>query len=153
MENILPRICYVLGGEENPLKIGEVFYFSGIKYVLNQSITGDVFPVTDGAPSAGEIYLLSRMINQPENIIRRPQFSEDEKALMRLYSGIGFNYIARDQNNTIAAYPNHPNHSDDEFSPLRNDDFWILPDKFLPQITWDNSPFDVAAYLESEEKI
>lgn len=150
----LPRICYILGGEDNPLTIGEHFALD-YDCVKNEFIyfidsKGNVC-VDNNSRYLGDDTLCD-IINHPEKIIRRPQFSKDEKALMRLYVDIGFKWFARDQTNEIVGYPRRPHKGDEAFEPEGNDKYSIIPENFLPQITWDNSPFNVAAYLESEDK-
>lgn len=146
-------ICYALGGKDNPLKIGEKFQLLG--YDSDQTLfiqpDGKLYiTLCKNGPAHVASDSLCDALNHPEKIIRRPQFSEDEKALMRLYMGIGFSWIARDQTNEIVAYPRQPRRGDDAFEPIGTDTYLNLPEKFLSQITWKNSPFDSAAYLESE---
>lgn len=145
----LPRICYILGGEKTPLKIGEEFLIDGISSPCKIKDDGHIYVNTIEDDMANQ-QLLEDIINGTRQIIRRPQFSDDEKALMRLNIGIGLKWYARDQDNEIVAYPRQPHRGDEAFEPEGNDEYLIIPSKFFAQITWENSPFDAAAYLESE---
>ena len=128
----LPRMCYVIGSEENPIKIGEEFEFDGGEYQMEK----------DGVACSGGVlwpapHKIFEMINHPEKIIRRPQFSDNEKALMRLYVNAGYPIFEPDSaENYIVAWDK------DEA------DGYGIPEGILSQIT---ERFDAAAYLESEE--
>ena len=139
----LPHICYVLGGEKTPLKIGERFRVKG--YGMECWINEEF--ILDADICAGNCILKSviyEAINHPEKIIRHPQFSEDEKALMRLYVKAGYPTFVRGEmrgeDNQLMVY-----------CKTDHEGFY-LPEKVLPQITIQNSPFDASAYLESEKK-
>jgi len=133
-----PRICSVLGGEENPLKVGEEFDVDGdaTGYHINEN------GVMTWGREIAEVWVLYDAINHPEKIIRRPQFSEDEKALMRLYVSAGYSTFVRGE----------VRGQDNQLMVSGKADYLLyLPEKVLPQITIQNSPFDAAAYLEREE--
>lgn len=142
----LPRICYILGGEKTPLGIKEIFEIESKKAFVDES--GTVW--ISGAEYCLGGFVLCDMINHPEKIIRRPQFSEDEKALMRLLVKNNLPWIARDDGSeSLFVYEKAPEKCGSCFS---NEDctYEAVPDALFPQITFENSPFDAAAYLESE---
>lgn len=146
----LPRICYVLGGEKTPLKIGEKFQIKGYEdsefwverdgLVRFLSLDNHTVTASDSVQNA---------INHPENIIRRPQFSEDEKALMRLLINAGFPWIIR-ADRWLYACQNEPSVDVPGFKA--NGESEPLPPELLSRIE-NLTPFDAAAYLESEESI
>lgn len=133
-EKLFP-IYYALGGKDNPLKDKEEFVWVDDTYRVN---LGHVEYKTAGGwhDMASQLYL-EQMINDPSKIIRRPQFSDDEKALMRLYVKAGYPIFKPE------AF--QPNINAWEKSEIRGR---ALPDGILMQIT---DRFDAAAYLESEE--
>lgn len=139
----LPRICYVLGGEKTPLKINEEFAVTnraatyriaedGTFQYRNNDMEFFAFCKTD------TIYAL---INDTQHIIRRPQFSEDEKALMRLCAGSAYYQWYRDDDGTL-----HVKEYDEMYGPEIN---CVSMKGITKQFTRQN-PFDAAAYLESE---
>jgi len=138
----LPRICEVLGVE-----VGEHFKIT----------TGFIYWVSEGGYIQGDktavnTPTLCSLINHPEKIIRTPQFSEDEKALMRLYVGEKLPWFARDKNGCIEAYEVEPGKEPTRFTANDwEDEHSKLLSKFLLQITWENSPFNAAEYLEGLE--
>jgi hypothetical protein len=144
-----PRICSVIGGEENPLKIGERFsldyecvkgqfiYFIGSNG--NVCIEDNLNCLADGC--------LCDIINHPEKIIRQPQFSEDEKALMRLYVGKNFHFIARDIGGELYCFDSRPK-KDDLIYTSDSGSMISIPKGLLAAITFENSPFNAAEYLE-----
>jgi len=147
-----PRICFALGGEKGPLEIGEHFRVQG--YVPEFWINKDASLEFDGNNFTSFAFsALVEAINDPAKVIRRPQFSDDEKALMRLLVKNGLPYVARDEDtNLLFAYANKPMDSGDGcFEDGANENICpAIPDCLFPQITYKNSPFDAAAYLESE---
>lgn len=146
----LPRICYVLGGEDTPLEIGEEFEVEGEPGVIYYiGMDGIVYISTfdgDDYESESGVYTA---INHPEKIIRKPRltFSDDEKALMRLYVGAGYPWLAKDEDGRCFAYGNKPYKRTDDYSDGTGE-YHSFPDSFFPQITWENSPFNAAEYLE-----
>jgi hypothetical protein len=143
----LPRICYVLGGEDTPLKVGEKFKADGHigKYRIHEEIVEWYKKDYKGCEWVPvNVYDIFEFINHPEKIIRYPQFSDDEIALMREYVKAGYTRFIRGemrgQDNQLMVYSN------------ANKEGFYLPEKMLPQITIQNSPFDAKKYLESEAK-
>lgn len=147
IEPALPRICYLLGGEDTPLKIGEEF-----NYMYNGSDNTEQILLHDlCVDKSGNIgrmdnqALLAHIINHPEKIIRKPkmEFSDDEKAFMRLLVKEGYKWIARGKDNTLAVFGKKPKlvgYDDGTFIP--NDDTKVdnLPENLLTQIAYENSP-------------
>ncbi|MCK9576698.1 MAG: hypothetical protein M0R51_12315 [Clostridia bacterium] len=151
----LPHICYVLGGEETPLKCGEEFKADGHigKYRIHEEIVEwykKDYKGCEWVPA--NVYDIFEFINYPEKIIRSPQFSDDEEALMRLLVKNGLPYVARDKNKALFAYPAKPVMGIDNGQFYCPDDLAQMPNKLFPYITFGNSPFDAKAYLESEAK-
>jgi len=144
----LPRICYVLGGEKTPLKIGETFFVKGehCKYFIDKN---GFMQLQSGSESISGLYIA---INHPERIIRAPQFSEDEKALMRGLVVAGFPWIARDENDAPCAFEKEPTkRSSGKWDSDYEYDDKIIPTEMLKQIAWENSPFNAAEYLEENK--
>lgn len=150
LEPALPRICYLLGGEDTPLEIGEEFEVEGEepKYYISENgvmnITG-----SDNEPHSG----LYAALNHPEKIIRKPkiEFSDDEKAFMRLLMGAGEKSIVRNADADELYVCNQENPVKDKpqngFIGDYGVEFWQLPDFLLPQITYENSPVRMEEYL------
>lgn len=134
----LPRICYILGGEKTPLRIGERFEIKGCAGHNYQILDDNACACTGNADSNSLWYDIIVAINHPDRVIRRPQFSEDEKALMRLYVAHGRPIFKPDKNDygKVVAW---------DYDGVRGNG---LPKGILTQIT---KRFDAAAYLESEE--
>ena len=140
----LPRMCYVIGSEENPIKIGEEFEFDGGKYQMDK----DGVACSGGAlwPAPHKIF---EMINHPEKIIRRPQFSDDEKALFKAFHSIGFDFWIRIRTGVFACTAK-PIPKGEEFDFDENERVWALPEAALPHLKLGNM-VDASDYLESEE--
>lgn len=151
----LPRICYVLGGEDAPLEVGEEFEFdmepyTRSKYRMGENGIREFFCGDAYSPCANETGLID-MLNHPEKIIRKPRltFSDDEKALMRLYISAGFPWLARDDDGCLYAFKSEPERLNGIFGRnVSESDFGRAGDLFLSQITFKNSPFSAAEYLE-----
>lgn len=149
VESVLPRICYVLGGEDTPLEIGEEFELDGISgYIYRINSEGRrEYSSTDGDLvwlSAHSESDLANAINHPEKIIRKPRltFTEDEKAFMRL---LGKGWLARGKDGNLFWYEEKPlkynNIYDSQWS------FEALPKCLLSQITFENSPVNLEDYI------
>jgi hypothetical protein len=136
IETRLPRICYLLGTEDNPLEEDEEFKLSGDTWLfrIHKGIVEHNHP--DFGWEGANAESIGKMINHPENIIRRPQFSDDQKSMMREYLKFGISVIRKP-----AGYGTRIERPDGTWYPL--------PDGMFPQITPENSPFDFAAYLKS----
>lgn len=136
----LPRICYILGGEDNPLKVGEEFKVAGYEFHVNSE--GRVVE-GDGAVSWSPSDAIYSAINHPEKIIRYPRFSDDEKALMRLCGDNGYWQWYRDVDGQL-----HAKEYDEMYGPEIN----CVSMKGVTSDHTHNHPFDAAAYLESEAR-
>jgi hypothetical protein len=133
----LPRICYILGGEDNPLEIGETFEFDGASYHVGATIDGE-YLVWNKNGYCFTSSTLGMMLNHPEKIIRQPRFSEDEKALMRLCAENGYYQWYRDESNQL-----HVKEYSEMYGPEIN---CIEMKGITKQFTHEN-PFDFAKYL------
>ena len=119
-----PHICEVLGVEVDErfkISTGFIYWISEDGYI-------------HGDKTAVNTPTLCSIINHPEKIIRTPQFSEDEKALMRLYVGAGYPIFK-------------PNAFDPCITAWEKSEIHgrALPDGLLLQIT---DKFNAAEYLE-----
>lgn len=149
LEPVTPRICYLLGGEDTPLEIGEKFEVDGecSRYYISED---GVMHITGCAQeSASGIYTA---LNHPEKIIRKPkiEFSDDEKAFMRLLVKKGYKWIARDRDDTLAIFTGKPKlvgYDYDIYMQNSGDDGCHIPDNLFPQITFENSPIRMEEYL------
>jgi len=127
-----PRICEVLGVEVGEkfdfLDEGGTMQFKG--FYVNEN--GNI--VTAGNHGMSSQTRLEALINGKIKIVRTPQFSEDEKALMRLYVGAGYPIFKPNAFNPyITAWEKSEIHGR------------ALPDGLLLQIT---DKFNAAEYLE-----
>lgn len=146
VEPVLPRICYLLGGDETPLEIRELFEIEGYNsnpcYIHESGILYNRHRVCVGSD------WLYYILNHPERIIRKPKltFTEDEKAFLRLYAGAGYLWIARESDGVLLAWQNEPTKDQDEdFSATG--EACILPESLLPTITFENSPVYISDYV------
>lgn len=128
-----PRICEVLGVE-----VGERFGIEGYGSPFTPfHINGDgKIATNNGAILSSELY---DIINKKRKIIRAPQFSEDEKALMRLCVNEGYSYFIRRHDGEICVTK-----SIGEYGKL-------FPGFLLKQINETNSVFNAAEYLEAQK--
>ena len=136
-----PRICEVLGSGK-PLELLEPFGFRNVDgYFIDSYYCTDKYYVFGKDGSEISSKLMADMIQNSDKIIRRPQFSEDEKALMRLFGESGYWGWYRDSNGLL-----HAKEFDEMYGPQ-------VPNLFLKSITKDytaHKPFNAAEYLESE---
>lgn len=104
MSSDKPRICEVLGVE-----VGERFKVVDYKFAYDSAwleVAQDgyiaVAPDTpDEQKSHSAAILAIHAINHPESIIRKPRFTEDEVATMRVLYAAGVRYVERKENNTL----------------------------------------------------
>jgi len=149
----LPRICYVLGGEDTPLKINEEFKITDRVATYRIAEDGDFQYENEDMKSFAHCKTdtLCSLINGFNQIIRSPQFSDDGKALMRGLVIAGYPWITRDENELICAFQREPTKGDTAWDSNFEYDDKIIPKEMLKQITWnDTKAFDAATYLESE---
>jgi hypothetical protein len=137
----LPHICEVLGNGK-PLEEGEVFRYSD---------QDDLFQICSGhvlyQSSIGWVQMqhqeaFENMLNHPEKIIRTPQFSEDEKALMRLCGDNGYWQWYRDGDGMLCC-----KEYDEMYGPVVS---CISMKEITKQYTREH-PFDAASYLEAQK--
>lgn len=152
VEPALPRICYILGGEDTPLKIGEKFevkgYFDSKLWVDPDGIVMIQYPFENTPRNASDA--LQNAINHPEKIIRKPkiEFSDDEKAFMRLLSSVGVNWIARDKEvKYLYAYDEKPVQRNGGSFLCSDGRAYALHRKLFPKITFENSPINMEDYI------
>jgi hypothetical protein len=148
MGDKLPRICDVLGGEENPLKVGEEFDVDGDATGYHIDENG----VMKWGRETAEVWVLCDAINHPEKIIRHPQFSDDEKALFKAFHALGYDYWFRQTDGYLWASMKKPTPGNGNFYVPAESKSHHLGKEFLPHLACGQM-VDVAAYLESEEKI
>ncbi|MDU7339349.1 MAG: hypothetical protein E7L17_14695 [Clostridium sp.] len=148
------RILSILGGEDTPLKTNEAFEIEGYDGEFRISKDGyfQVRPIYCSFWVNGRGDIFMNIIDNPERIIRskpRLTFTDDEKALMRLYAGTGYPWIARDDNNELYVYESKPKKHTGIFVRYASEnDLVEIFDSFLPQITWENSPIYIPDYVE-----
>ena len=146
----LPRICYVLGGEDTPLKIDEEFKVTDRSVTYRIAEDGDFQYENKEMKSFAhsKTDTLCLLINGANQIIRSPQFSDDEKAFMRLLIKIGLPWIVR-KNNWLYACENEPYICNSRINSTGKSE--SLPSELLNQIQ-NEIPFNAADYFESEGK-
>lgn len=159
IENKLPRICYVLGGEKTPLGLWEEFECLDGKFRINNNgiverksnSTSIWNEVTWNIATATDILSL---INNSNNIIRSPQFSEDEKAFLRLLIQYCRPWIARDRiSNCLYCSEKKPQKDGKDGNQYDFDgESTELPAFLFHGITFKNSPFNAADYLKNESE-
>jgi hypothetical protein len=134
----LPRICRVLGGEDTPLKIGERFKFGTETFYLCND--GDIINEMYTVKPVQSVII--DMINHPDKIIRSPQFSEDEKALMRLCGDNGYWQWYREKCQLYVK----------EFDEMYGAEMHCISMKGITGQYTHEKPFNAETYLESEGK-
>ena len=153
----LPRICYVLGGEDTPLEVGEDF-----EYKHDSCNSMFLFINNDGEIMERVGYyfavqIVFEIINHPEKIIRlpkKPEFSDVDKGLMRAYAKAGYSWFARDDNEdkSLFAYSDKPEKGHRSFGmPKSSSRLYEAPCDMLPTLTWENSPVCWDDYKEEKE--
>lgn len=157
VESPLPRICYLLGGENTPLEIGEKFTvddekFKNHTYRISENGLRQHRDDTGGWWFSSNEEMFTFILNHPEKIIRKPkiEFSDDEKAMMREFVKAGFAWIARDKDDTLAVFTGKPKlvgYDDDTYMHNSGDDGCNIPNNLFPQITFENSPIRMEEYL------
>lgn len=155
VEPALPRICYILGGEDTPLEIGEEFIIEGeCSEIYRISECGE----RQARRSDGTWYKvlrereLANIINHPERIIRKPRITvtDKEKGLLNWYTTAGCLWAARDDNGELYVYVDKPEKGGTVFNSMRYN-YYRLPDSVLPSITFENSPIYIPDYVEVAE--
>jgi len=145
----LPRICYILGGEDNPLQIDEEFRVGREMYHINRE-----GKMVDSNGFYCDSKICFSVINYPELIERRPkkkQFTDEQKSLLKALLKFGLRFITRDENESLWACDNKAKVKFNTCWYGLNGKILKLPIDLFPQIKWeDEEPFDIKAYLESE---
>lgn len=152
IENKLPRICYVLG-RGVPVKADEEFELAGssAKFRIHKGVVQQSRPDFEWAVANEEN--IRKMLNFPENIIRRPRFSEDEKSLMRMLIAGGYDHIYRDIDGNLYASGIVTKCSLNVGYTIEESHWKSLPKFLFPQIKRFAKPFNCKSYLESEKKL
>ena len=135
MKKELPRICYILGGEETPLEIGEKFEVRSDSDTLYTRAHIEEDVTVYGRPDVAIPGChLCRLIQGELKIIRRPFYTDQDIAIMRGRVAEGTPWIARDDDGDLEAYKEKPErlkigwYTDDDYYDINNDLLsWIKP--------------------------
>lgn len=144
----LPRICYILGGEDYPLKPHERFTIDGVPNNPHY-FSEDMCHLFNASGDFDDCYV-AFIINHPEKIIRRPQFDENEIALLKAFHALGYNYWCRGSDDSLWASEDDPNPCGCDFSVPSGCKSHHLDNRFLPHLG-RSQKVNAATYLESEE--
>lgn len=109
MKKELPRICYILGGEETPLEIGEKFEVRSDYGTLYMRAHIEEDGTAYGGPDitmSGNY--LCRLIQGKLKIIRRPHYTEQDIAIMHGRVAEGTPWVARSKYGDLYAYEERP---------------------------------------------
>ena len=135
MKKELPRICYILGGDETPLEIGEKFEVRSDSDTLYTRAhieeDGTVYGRPDVAIPGCH---LCQLIQGELKLIRRPRYTDQDIAIMRGRVAEGTPWVARDDDGDLEAYKEKPErlkigwYADDDFYDINGDLLsWIKP--------------------------
>ncbi|RGX52924.1 hypothetical protein DWV16_17595 [Anaerotruncus sp. AF02-27] len=135
MKKELPRICYILGGDETPLEIGEKFEVRSDSDTLYTRAyieeDGTVYGRPDVAIPGCH---LCQLIQGELKIIRRPHYTEQDIVIMHGRVAEGTPWVARDDDGDLEAYKEKPErlkigwYTDDDYYDINNDLLsWIKP--------------------------
>ena len=109
MKKELPRICYILGGDETPLEIGEKFEVRSDSDTLYTRAhieeDGTVYGRPDVAIPGCH---LCQLIQGELKIIRRPRYTDQDIAIMRGRVAEGTPWVARSKYGDLYAYEERP---------------------------------------------
>lgn len=109
MKKELPRICYILGGDETPLEIGEKFEVRsdyGTLYMrAHIEEDGTVYGGPDITMSGN---YLCRLIQGKLKLIRRPHYTEQDIVIMHGRVAEGTPWVARSKYGDLYAYEERP---------------------------------------------
>lgn len=109
MKKELPRICYILGGDETPLEIGEKFEVRSDYGTLYMRAHIEEDGTAYGGPDitmSGNY--LCRLIQGKLKIIRRPHYTEQDIAIMHGRVAEGTPWVARSKYGDLYAYEERP---------------------------------------------
>lgn len=109
MKKELPRICYILGGDETPLEIGEKFEVrSDSNTLYTRAYIGEDGTVYGRPDVAIPGCHLCQLIQGKLKIIRRPRYTEQDIAIMRGRVAEGTPWVARDNDGCLYAFKRKP---------------------------------------------
>lgn len=135
MKKELPRICYILGGEDTPLEIGETFEVESEECSFYKKAYVDEYGIVyAGIGNAMNGNGICRLIQGGLKIIRRPRYTDQDIAIMRGRVAEGTPWVARDDDKFLCAYKEEPErirvgwYTDDDFYDINGDLLsWIKP--------------------------
>lgn len=143
MKKELPRICYILGGDETPLEIGErcrVKYDSGMEDSLEFYIDQTGTPKWDASKrpeyenEKADDKIIGKLVMGRAKLIRRPHYTDQDIAIMRGRVAEGTPWVARDDDGDLEAYKEKPErlkigwYTDDDYYDINGDLLsWIKP--------------------------
>ena len=89
---------------------GEVYeYEKGIStFAFYIDETGQVYGVDNSETDRLSAYYITKLINEPEGIIRKPRLTEEQIRHLKGLALLGFNYIAKDRSGLSYVYTNKP---------------------------------------------
>ena len=135
MKKELPRICYILGGEDTPLEIGEKFEVRSDSDTLYTRAHIEKDGTVYGRPDVtipGNY--LCQLIQGELKLIRRPRYTDQDILIMRGRVAEGTPWVARDDDGDLEAYKEKPErlkvgwYTDDDFYDINGDLLsWIKP--------------------------
>jgi hypothetical protein len=142
-----PHICEVLGVE-----VGEPFDVIGLDgtvYFRDLHVNGDGNIVTISGPKMAAQTYLEGLINGSMKIIRTPQFSEDEKALFKVFHTLGYDFWAMTTGGYLYVCKDEPKLSNGGYLESHSNHYQ-LDANFLPSLKI-NSKINAAEYLEAQK--
>lgn len=153
IEPNFPRICYLLGGEDTPLEVGEKFEINtadckGVEYRINESGCLEFANKNIWCECSTQMPLVY-VIDNPEKIIRKPKltFTDDEKAMLRLYAGAGYLWVARNKETSCIAFATGKPTKDGSCFIATLGSLCCVLKTLLPQITFESSPIYIPDYV------
>ena len=138
--NKKPRIAEILG-----VLVDETFEIHADTTKTKAKISKDGFVESVGVGWQFDAFSVCNLINGRYKIIRKPQFSTDELAMLRLLYDNNVHYIARDNNGEIFTYQELPI---ELFQTWDAHDYCELPQFLFPQVQWsDVEPLNIENIL------
>lgn len=117
MKKELPRICYILGGDETPLEVGErcrIKYDSGMEDSLEFYIDQNGTPQWDTSKrpeyenEKADDKIIGKLVMGRAKLIRRPHYTDQDIAIMRGRVAEGTPWVARSKYGDLYAYEERP---------------------------------------------
>ena len=130
-----PRLAEILGVEVN-----EEFFIKGESYKFRINDRGQREMLSGGWRDTASEAMLQRIINNPSLVIRTKQFSDDEKAFMRLLVDAGYKWLAR-VGGCLYIYKKRLNEQDDNW--FIDFGFQYIPQELFPQIMQGDEPINM----------